>query len=529
MLQYVSGQQPEMIKDINNGTASSYIIYMTTLGNKVIFKATNHEYSNNEPWVTDGTPDGTIMLREINPSTVTGSSMFNLLRFNNDVLFSANDGVNGSELWKTDGTSSGTVMVKDIAPGNTSSQPGELILFKGAVYFSAYHPDTGTELWKTLGTEESTVLVANITEGAASTKPGYLFATTDKLYFIGLDNHNLYVSDGTEGGTILLSDDVTIGQLDNAFFTEYNGEVYFRGTDLPGSIDGKGTQLWKVTAGGVQRVTAIVTGDNSTVLDPCHLTVSAGKLFFTGEEYPYGNELWAYDGITAAMVKDINPSGHGNLGGFLISYSGKLFFSAGDATTGVELWISDGTESGTKPVKDIYPGNISSGVVSPVIIGDTLFFSANNGTGGEIWMLTSPESQPQKFTDIPDGGAESSELVRISKTYFFNAGDATYGTELWKMNISSSDIKTLNHDSRQLRVKPNPVRDHFIVEIPEDFTPPLTLSIYNATGLLLLLKEINTLSPLIDKNTIELKPGIYILEITSGRKKTITKIVVSGD
>ena len=33
----------------------------------------------------------------------------------NTLYFSANDGTNGTELWKSDGTANGTMMVKDIA------------------------------------------------------------------------------------------------------------------------------------------------------------------------------------------------------------------------------------------------------------------------------------------------------------------------------------------------------------------------------------------------------------------------------
>jgi len=112
----LAAQQPELLKDINAGTGSSYIIYMTTLGGKAVFKATNTG-TNNELWVTDGTADGTFMLREINPSPSAGSSVTQITVYNSEAYFSADDGEHGAELWKTDGTSAGTVMVADIAPG----------------------------------------------------------------------------------------------------------------------------------------------------------------------------------------------------------------------------------------------------------------------------------------------------------------------------------------------------------------------------------------------------------------------------
>jgi len=520
----MAGQQAELLKDINAGSESSFIIYMTQLPDKVVFKVTNHRNTNNELWVTDGTTDGTFLLKEINPSTTTGSSIGRMVVYKDEAYFSADDGTHGSELWKTNGTTEGTIMVKDIAPGSTGSKPGHLIEWNNVLYFSAYHPDTGTELWKTEGTTETTLLVKDLTEGAASTQPGYITTGSCGLYFNGLSSLKLYFSDGTPGGTILISDQIRVGQLDEAYFTEFKDEMYFRAKD---QISGTGSQLWKVSGNGVIRVTDIV--DGTTQFDPRHITVVGNKMFFEAEKTPYGRELWVYDDNGIHMVRDINPDGHGNLsGGFFTGFKNKLVFSAGVTSTGVELWVSDGTESGTKIIKDIWPGIMGSGVVSPVIIGDTLYFSANDGTDGEIWRLLSPDGQPEKFTNVANGGAWGPEFRRINKTFVFNGAIPSTGDELWKMTLSgSTSAGSINAPALALNVYPNPASGNFTVEIPECINLPCLMSICSVSGITVKIMEVTSRSTSVEqKSDVKLRPGTYIVKCGNGHKTAFTKLVI---
>jgi ELWxxDGT repeat protein len=70
----------------------------------------------------------------------------------------------GAELWRSDGTEAGTVLVKDIAAGTRSSQPQGLTVVETApgvyrVFFAANDGVSGFELWQSDGTETGTVLV----------------------------------------------------------------------------------------------------------------------------------------------------------------------------------------------------------------------------------------------------------------------------------------------------------------------------------------------------------------------------------
>lgn len=519
----LAGQQAELLRNINFGSAGSYIMYMTELQGKVIFKATNSGNTNNELWVTDGTADGTYLLKEINPSTKTGSDIGPVTIYNNEAYFSANDGTHGAELWKTNGTAEGTVMVKDISPGSQGSQPGHLVVWNDNLYFKAFHPDYGTELWRTGGTAESTRLVADITSGAASTNPGYLYPTSCGLYFNGLNNLFLYFSDGTPSGSFLLSDKISVGQLDNAFFTEYKDEVYFRAVD---ATSGTGSQLWKTSGNTVTRVTGFVSG--TTQFDPRHLILAGGKLFMAAEQEPNGRELWVLDDSGIRMVKDINPEGHAGLAGaFFTEFKGKLVFSANIPASGQEVWVSDGTANGTKIVKDLNPGTASSFAISPVIIGDTLYYSADDGTGGELWRLLSPDGQPEKFTNITGGGAWGPEVARIGKTFVFSASDAVNGTELWKMTLSGSTEISGVTETPSFRIFPNPATGHLTVELFEPGSLPAAVSIYDLSGRKVFecmayehLVSINNLSELIN-------PGLYIVKISDKPAAASARIIVN--
>ncbi len=286
-----------------------------------------------------------------------------------------------------------------------------------------------------------------------------------------------------------------------------------------------------LTDGFVKRLTEIFS--NNVDLKPHNLTKVGDKLFFSGSIDPFGDELCVYTGEVYSpgvtyMVKNINPSGHGNIGGFITAFKDRLIFSAGDALTGVELWVSDGTEAGTKLLRDIYPGPLSSGIVSPVIIGDTLYFSADDGTGGELWRLINPAGQPEKFTDIPDGGAWGPELVRIGKTFIFSASNKVYGTEIWKMSVSGSTAtEDLISSTEGISVYPNPVTDHLSVHNTEQFSSRASISFYNSEGVKIMTKTIGSSLIPFSIHSLKWSPGLYFVRIEDGSRQAVKKFIVT--
>jgi len=173
--------------------------------------------TDNQLWVTDGTPEGTTLLKHFQ-SSESGHWIVPLNEMSENLLFLADDGTHGYELWKTDGTPEGTVLVKDINAGaggafqiwpddqlgpydfganfGVSYRTGILPYYRyidsnSSVYFIA---DNGTagwdqdrthytpmQIWKTDGTSSGTVKVTDF--GVDTPEPYSPIPVGDTLYF----------------------------------------------------------------------------------------------------------------------------------------------------------------------------------------------------------------------------------------------------------------------------------------------------------------------------------------------------------
>lgn len=359
-------------------------------------------------------------------------------------LFQADDGVSGSELFRSDGTEAGTIQVKDINIGGGGSSPSVITRFGptqsvemlGSLYFTADDGVNGEELWKTDGTEEGTVLVKDINP-AGSSRPSRLTVFNDTLYFSADEDGDffddgLWKSDGTEAGTEKINITLPFGGVPSAVtvVASNNLNVFF-------TLDNIGKhELW--ASNGTELGTGLVKviGDNSNF----H-TVMNNKLYFQGDDGTNGEELWVSDGTEAGtfMLKDIRANSPSSTPVSLTvldinATTSNLFFVADDGVSGSELWVSDGTAAGTKIVSDIWVGGTGSNPTNLTVFDGELYFSATDGLSGiELWKTLGGANAVELVKDINPGidGGSVNQFFPTDKGLLFNANNGVDGVELW--------------------------------------------------------------------------------------------------
>jgi len=140
---------------------NTYNDHLCRVGRKVFFKADDLESTmGGELWVTDGTREGTQLIMDINweagaqPGQTRDSAIDQMVNFYNERLFfKAWQPDYGNEPWASDGTPEGTYMIFDSDPTadpNGIGRGGSVFAtggpYNGKIYFRGYTPETNYEL-----------------------------------------------------------------------------------------------------------------------------------------------------------------------------------------------------------------------------------------------------------------------------------------------------------------------------------------------------------------------------------------------
>ncbi len=134
------------------------------------------------------------------------------------------------------------------------------------------------------------------------------------------------------------------------------------------------------------------------------------------------------------LLKDINtnPSSLGSSNPDNLTVIGNtIYFSADNGSTGAEFWKSDGTGGGTTLIKDIYPGIRGSNIASITDAGGTIFFTADDGNGTELWKSDGTQGGTVMVREL--NFPSISQLTYVGGVLYF-----TGNNRLWKSDGSEA-------------------------------------------------------------------------------------------
>ena len=445
------------VKDLNP-SGSSDPREIVAVGDRLFFRTS----APSRLWTSDGTEAGTVPV-----ATLAFQEYCNgFLPLGDKLLFFASADGSGREPWVSDGTGAGTLLLSDVHPGAGSSfdsggwygpdgwplsQMDGGTVAGGQWIFRALTPN-GWEIWKSDGTPAGTGLVESVVDGTGQSGVFPFFADLDgTLIFSG--PANLWRSNGSEPGTSQIdgfphppADLTRLG--DHVYLTSTAAGRLWRtdgamveGIDMDtgywtSNLVAAGSNLFYISTSMNGYDERIRRADGTSVADILitstwtlgNLTAAGTNLYFARRTTD-GEEIWKSggapnDAVLLQTFPYLWPRQLGSFGGF----GNSLFFAANDGATGQELWFTDGTVSGTRRVKDIAPGARSSNPRSFVQAGNLVFFVADDGINGtELWRSDGTGAGTFRITKT----SYIQGLTAFGNMVVFSADDGVNGVELW--------------------------------------------------------------------------------------------------
>lgn len=298
--------QVELFKDINPGADDSgpNYPYVTNDGKTLYFQAKDGT-NGSELWMSDGTKNGTVMLKNLSGDD-TNSFPRGFHEYKGKLYF-YNYGT--KEMWTTDGTDAGTVKAPELDgyayenfvvvngtlyfvdnitgsetnrtivrfDGTTVSKTAydgangdmyivDMFAFNGKIYCYArtdtMQPTHGTEMYVFDPSNDTFELFKDFGSGSSSGYLSYFVELDGKMYFdavMGSNNDGLWVSDGTEANTTLVTATQNLPIKGQVYV--WKDQIYFLADDANAY---ENLFVYNPTADTVEQLTTFQTDHDAT-------------------------------------------------------------------------------------------------------------------------------------------------------------------------------------------------------------------------------------------------------------------------
>jgi len=468
-----SGRPIDLEADPPRSAWGSLIEQLNPFDDRLVFVAFTFEQGF-EPWVSDGTAEGTRPLGDICPGPCDSSPRL-VGQLGERFYFFALDPVAGTRLWATDGTPAGTRRLDELCPPLCDvalpyAYEGEWrrLSWKGHLYFTRYEPGHPGRiwLWTTDGTPAGTRRVRKVcgSEGCPSSFASIELAVAGENLFVRTGNE-LWRLAGPEAMPKRIWQEPSPSFLQREL-TPLGDRLLFRNRTELWSVGAPGAEpelvwsgahfgAWGLTAGPgsayfttwaepapqvrgaseIWRTDGTATGTVLLASLPRNELRTIEALVLVGEHLLFNESPgsdWDWRNPTPLLFRLDPAAGPEPLAAparrppRLVPIGDRLYFAGhsleGTLDQGGELWASDGTSEGTRVLQDIWPGPGSSWpgfndslhyLLPPfVAAGGLLYFPATDPDHDtELWALELPEEPEEPQEPEPPPPPPSDEWL----------------------------------------------------------------------------------------------------------------------
>ena len=423
----------------------------------------------------------------------------------------------------------------------------DLMRYEDGLIFSAV-TDYDVDIKQRLFRFDTTSQTSTILPGLEQMNGNAHFIHQGRLYFSGAPEDESFVSnyyeyDLTSGNLVFLEADSLIDGTSGIF--PLGDEIAYV-TRPMGSGNQFSIQLYNPA-----------TGNKTEVLLPGYSKMSIkakatfqGKIWFTNTYY--SDTLFYLDPATGLcdVALDLQPFGV-EASRPMLAFDSKLYFSGYTQADGAELFEYDPATGDVRLYADLNPGGGSSDPEDFAVVGNRLYFTANDGwRGHELWSLANcfavslsavPDSLGQNagqinldvqggtapFTFSWNNGATTQDLTGLASGFYEATVTDAAGCEATVFTVLEGGLAVGTDELKnmpQVRVYPNPASDVLRIELSE-MQGEISASLFNYSGVKLQEQTIRSASENMDVSG--LPGGIYFLVVRGeGRGVFAEKIVV---